>query len=165
MSVVKKYHVKPRLAEMIQKAGGLHVGEAIKRGQAVIDEHREEFLSEIDAAMAAMDALAAQADYDIEEMYKASTRVISACAVLTDESLAQASRSLCDLIDRASETGKINPLSVQVHLASMRMLHRSEASPDERAQILEGLTKVVEKQDRQAAAAQAKGEAEAASDT
>jgi hypothetical protein len=163
MSVVKKYHVKPRLASMIQKSGGLHVGEAIKRGQAVIDGHREEFLSEIDSAMAAMDALAAQPGYDIEEMYKASTRVISACAVLTDESLAHASRSMCDLIDRASETGRINPMSVKVHLASMRLLHRSDAGPDERALILQGLAQVVAKQDRQAAA-QAKAEADGASE-
>ena len=159
MSVVKKYHVKPRLATLIKQSGGMYVGEALKRGQAVIEEHLEDCLSEIDLAMAAMEALAAKADYDIEEMYTASTRVIAACAVLSDESLAQAARSLCDLIDRASETGKINPMSVQVHLASMKLLHRSEAGPDERAQIIKGLALVVEKQERQA---QAQAEAAAA---
>ena len=86
--------------------------------------------------------------------------------MLSDESLAQAARSLCDLIDRASETGKINPMSVQVHLASMKLLHRSEAGPDERAQIIKGLALVVEKQERQAQAqaeaAAAKAAAEAA---
>lgn len=159
MSVVKKYHVKPRLASLIKKPGGMHVGEAIKRGQAVIDERVEEYLSDIDVAMEAMEKLAATPGYDIEEMYVASTRVIAACAVLTDDSLARASRSLCDLIDRASETGKLNPASVKVHLASMRLLHRSEAGPDEREQILDGLAKVVEKQERQAQAEAAKGQA------
>lgn len=163
MSVVKKYTVKPRLASLIRKPGGLHVGEAIKRGQAVIEDRRELCLNEIDEGLAAMEALFAQPGYDIEEMYVIATRVIGACVIFSDEILASAARSLCDLIDRASETGRINQSSVQVHLASLRLLHRSDAPPEAQAQILQGLTQVVEKQERQAQAqAEAQARAEAA---
>lgn len=149
MSVVRKFHVKTRLSSLIRAPGGLHAGEAIRRGEAVLAEHREACLDRIDEALARLDALFATPGSDPEQMYDTAADIVAFCASPRDGSLAEAARSLCELIDRASDGGRLNRSSVQVHLASMRLLHRTDAGPEARAAILDGLAKVVEKQQGQ----------------
>lgn len=148
MSFVRKFHVKSRLASLIRQPGGMHVSEALKRGEAALGEHRESCLAHIDAAFARIEGLIATPGYDPEAVYEASADIVALCAVFTDDSLASVSRSLCELIDRASDGGTLDDRSVQVHLASMRLLHRTGAGPEQRAAIVEGLAKVVDRQSR-----------------
>jgi hypothetical protein len=148
MSVVRKYHVKTRLSTLIRAPGGIHAGEAIRRSEAGLAEHHEGCLNQIDEDLARLDVLLATRGFDPEEMYAVASEIVALCAVFTDESLADAARSLCELIDRASDGGRLDHSSIQVHLASMRLLHRTGAGPEARAAILSGLAKVVEKQDR-----------------
>ena len=150
MSVVRKFHVTPRLAKLIKAPGGLYVPEALKRGAAAIEASRESCLSEIDAALAAMDALAATPGFDPEVMYDQSARLIAFCGACADDSLATAARSLCELLDRAGEAGRRDDRGVKVHLASLRLLHRTEADPATRKAILAGLAQVVDRYDRDA---------------
>ncbi|MES2722636.1 MAG: hypothetical protein V4656_05740 [Pseudomonadota bacterium] len=152
MSVVRKFHVTPRLAKLIKAPGGLYVPEALKRGAAAMEESRESSLSEIDAALAAMDAMAATPGFDPEAMYEQSARLISFCGAFDDDSLATAARSLCELLDRAGEAGRRDDRGVQVHLASLRLLHRTGADEATRKVILKGLAQVVDRYERDAKA-------------
>jgi hypothetical protein len=148
MSVVRKFHVKARLATLIRQPGGMHVGEALKRGEAALAAQREGCLVHIDAALERIEGLIATPGYDPEVVYEASADIVALCAVFTDDSLASVSRSLCELIDRASEGGTLDDRSVQVHLASMRLLHRTDAGPEARAAIVDGLAKLLDRQSR-----------------
>jgi hypothetical protein len=152
MSVVRKFHVTPRLAQLIKAPGGLYVPEALKRGAAAMEESRETCLSEVDEALATMDAMAATPGFDAEAMYEQSARLISFCGAFDDDSLATAARSLCELLDRAGEAGRRDDRGVQVHLASLRLLHRTEADEATRKVILKGLAQVVDRYDRDAKA-------------
>lgn len=152
MSVVRKFHVTPRLAQLIKAPGGLYVPEALKRGAAAMEESRETCLSEVDEALATMDAMAATPGFDAEAMYEQSARLISFCGAFDNDSLATAARSLCELLDRAGEAGRRDDRGVQVHLASLRLLHRTEADEATRKVILKGLAQVVDRYDRDAKA-------------
>ncbi|MFZ3005512.1 MAG: hypothetical protein WA047_05005 [Phenylobacterium sp.] len=152
MSVVRKFHVTPRLAQLIKAPGGLYVPEALKRGAAAMEESRETCLSEVDEALATMDAMAATPGFDAEAMYEQSARLISFCGAFDNDSLATAARSLCELLDRAGEAGRSDDRGVQVHLASLRLLHRTEADEATRKVILKGLAQVVDRYDRDAKA-------------
>lgn len=150
MTVVRKFHVTPRLAKLIKAPGGLYVPEALKRGAAAMEEAREACLSEVDEALATMDAMAATPGFDAEAMYAQSARLISFCGAFADDSLATAARSLCELLDRAGEAGRRDDRGVQVHLASLRLLHRTEADEATRKAILQGLAQVVDRYERDA---------------
>lgn len=152
MSVVRKFHVTPRLVQLIKAPGGLYVPEALKRGAAAMEESRETCLSEVDEALATMDAMAATPGFDAEAMYEQSARLISFCGAFDNDSLATAARSLCELLDRAGEAGRRDDRGVQVHLASLRLLHRTEADEATRKVILKGLAQVVDRYDRDAKA-------------
>ncbi|MDO8798969.1 hypothetical protein [Phenylobacterium sp.] len=152
MSVVRKFHVTPRLAQLIKAPGGLYVPEALKRGAAAMEESRETCLSEVDEALATMDAMAATPGFDAEAMYEQSARLISFCGAFDNDSLATAARSLCELLDRAGEAGRRDDRGVQVHLASLRLLHRTEADEATRKVILKGLAQVVDRYGRDAKA-------------
>lgn len=152
MSVVRKFMVTPRLASLIKAPGGLYVAEALKRGAAAVEASRDTCLSEVDAALDEMDALAKTPGFDPEAMYNQSARLICFCGAFAEDSLATAARSLCELLDRAGEAGRRDDRGVKVHLSSLRLLHRSEADEETRKAILAGLSQVVDRYERDAKA-------------
>lgn len=149
MSTVRKFRVQTRLASMIREPGGIHISEALKRGDEVIAAQTDKFLDQIDACLASIETLFADPGHDPEEMYRLSTDIVSLCAVLPDPSLADVARSLCELIDQAGETGRGRPKAdaVQVHIASMKLLHRTGLDPAASREIVMSLGKMVAKLD------------------
>ncbi|CAN5761430.1 hypothetical protein BH11PSE1_BH11PSE1_07830 [soil metagenome] len=150
MSVVRKFHVTTNLSKLIKAPGGMYVPEALKRGQAALEASRDTCLTEVDEALAAMEALVAVPGFDPEAVYKESARLITFCGAFSDDSLLTAARSLCELVDRAGEAGRRDDRGVKVHLASLRLLHRSEADAETRKAILAGLSQVVDRYERDA---------------
>lgn len=148
MSTVRKFRVKPRLASMMKEPGGIHISEALKRGEEAVAGYTEVSLDQIDACIARIEAMAADPRADTEVMYRLSTDIVSLCAVLPDPALSEVARSLCELIDHAGETGRLKPQAVQVHIASMKLLHRTGLDPAASQEILESLVKMVAKLDR-----------------
>ena len=150
MSTVRKFRVKTRLASMIKEPGGIHVSEALKRGEEVIVAQTEVCLDQIDACLASIESLFADPAHDPEEMYRLSTDIVSYCAVLPDSSLSEVARSLCELIDQAVEAGRGRPKAeaVRVHIASMKLLHRTGLDAGASQEILESLTRMVAKFER-----------------
>ncbi|MDO9247144.1 MAG: hypothetical protein Q7U11_11815, partial [Phenylobacterium sp.] len=57
-----------------------------------------------------------------------------------------------ELLDRAGEAGRRDDRGVKVHLASLRLLHRTDADEATRKAILAGLAQVVDRYDRDAKA-------------
>lgn len=152
MSVVRKFHVTTNLSKLIKAQGGMYVSEALKRGAAAVEASRETCLTEVDEALAAMDELVAKPGFDPESVYEQSARLIAFCGVFADDALATAARSLCELLDRAGEAGRRDDRGVKVHLASLRLLHRTEANAETRKAILAGLAQVVDRYERDAKA-------------
>ena len=148
MSTVRKFRVKTRLASMIREPGGIHVSEALKRGEEVIASQTDVCLEQIDLCIARIEAMFKEPDHDPEEMYRLSTDIVTLCAVLPDPALAEVARSLCELIDQASESGRRKPQAVQVHIASMKLLHRTGLDAAASQEILESLNRMVAKLDR-----------------
>lgn len=148
MSTVRKFRVKTRLASMIKEPGGIHVSEALKRGEEAIASHSEASLNMIDDCLARIEALFTDPKSDPEEMYRLSTDIVTLCAVLPDPALSEVARSLCELLDHSIEAGRLNHQAVQVHIASMKLLHRTGLGPEASQEILESLTRMVAKLDR-----------------
>ena len=148
MSTVRKFRVKTRLSSMIKEPGGIHISEALKRGEEVIASQTEVCLDQIDKCIARIEALFSDPNHDPEEMYRLSTDIVTLCAVLPDPALSEVARSLCELIDQASETGRRKPQAVQVHIASMKLLHRTGLDSSASHEILHSLNKMVAKLDR-----------------
>lgn len=68
MSTVRKFRVKTRLASMIREPGGIHISEALKRGDEVIAAQTGKCLDQIDAYPASVETLFADPGHDPEEM-------------------------------------------------------------------------------------------------
>ncbi|MFM8755262.1 MAG: hypothetical protein ACKODL_11355 [Phenylobacterium sp.] len=148
MTKVRKFRVKTRLSSMIKEPGGIHVSEALKRGEAVIASRVDDYLNEIDVCIAGIEANFANPKGDPEEMYRLATNIVTLCAVLPDPALSEVARSLCELIDQTGETGRRNPQAIQVHIASMKLLHRTGLDLKASEEILDSLKKMVAKLDR-----------------
>lgn len=148
MTKVRKFRVKTRLSSMITEPGGIHVSEALKRGEAVIASRVDDYLNEIDVCIAGIEANFANPKGDPEEMYRLATNIVTLCAVLPDPALSEVARSLCELIDQTGETGRRNPQAIQVHIASMKLLHRTGLDLKASQEILDSLRKMVAKLDR-----------------
>ena len=148
MTKVRKFRVKTRLSAMIKEPGGIHVSEALRRGEAVIASRADDYLNEIDVCIASIEANFADPKGDPEEMYRLATNIVTLCAVLPDPALSEVGRSLCELIDQSGETGRRNPQAIQVHIASMNLLHRTGLDLKASQEILDSLRKMVAKLDR-----------------
>jgi hypothetical protein len=146
MSVVRKFRPKLNLTKLMKSPGGMYVNEALKRADQALEAMQEECLSGVDEALDKMEALrkgAPGAALDIETMYTLSSSVIDLCGGITQTGLETAGRSLCDYLDRLGEGERLDLRGVDVHIASMRLLHRSPAPPEARKAILDGLAQVV----------------------
>lgn len=137
MSVVKIY-ARSRLAESMQRPGGVTVREALLKADAVIAAHRAECLDEIDRAL----DLLSDARLGPAQLYHQASNVIAMCIDPSDADLATAARSLCELLDRVEDGGAVDPRSVRLHLAAMRALHRTEADQRVRREVLAGLAQL-----------------------
>jgi hypothetical protein len=149
MSEVKKSRMKPRLGQLMAEKGGMYVAEALKRADAALETLREPSLSGIDSYIALLDGLLAS-DLDdvtrISALYRRAADIVSLSGAERNESVEVAARSLCDLLDDAESLTPSLLAGVQVHVASIKLLHRAAADPTVQGPILQGLAALVEKQ-------------------
>uniref|UniRef100_B0SZA4 Uncharacterized protein n=1 Tax=Caulobacter sp. (strain K31) TaxID=366602 RepID=B0SZA4_CAUSK len=150
MSEVKKSRMRPRLGQLIsQKGGGMYVAEALKRADATLETLREPSLVGIDDYIAALEALMVSEADDakrIEALYARAADIVSLCGAERNEAVQVAARSLCDLLDEADDLSSSVQAGVKVHIASIKLLHRTDSDPSMHDIILEGLASVLEKQ-------------------
>jgi len=149
MSEVKKSRMRPRLGLLMAQKGGMYVAEALKRADATLETLREPSLTGIDAYIIALDALLASDADDrakIEGLYARAGDIVSLCGAERNEAVQVAARSLCELLDEADTLSPAVRAGVQVHIASIKLLHRTDSDPAMHDVILQGLAKVLEKQ-------------------
>ncbi|WP_374570138.1 hypothetical protein [Phenylobacterium sp.] len=139
MSVVRKFLPKTALTKMMKEAGDISASEALRRADVALGELEAGCLDAVDQALDALETSAKSAQPDLDAMYKHSADIVGLCGAFPAEGLDEAARSLCDYLDLVSE-GEPHDLRVTgVHIASMRLLHRSDAPSEVRRQIVEGL--------------------------
>lgn len=148
MTVVRKFKVPNRLAQQMLGRGGVMVKDAIKASEDSLAEIREQGLAALDELLESMMTAcrpdSATPDEDLEALYIKASSVIDVSGFLPDSGLAEASVSLCDLVDACQESGVTDWRSVQVHLDALALLRRQGESlgPTGREMVLEGLRKV-----------------------
>lgn len=143
MSVVRKFRPQLALTEMMRKSGDISAREALKRADTALHEMEEACLGGVDVAMEELESQLKSSSPDIERMYKLSSDVVGLCGGLSAIGLDDAARSLCDYLDRVGEGEPLDHRVAAVHVASMRLLHRSDAPREARQEVLDGLAKVV----------------------
>ena len=83
MSTVRKFRAKTRLSTMIKEPGGIHVSEALKRGEAAIALQSETSLNLIDSSLARIEALFA----DLGKVWDGLDGVVHAVAFAPREAI------------------------------------------------------------------------------
>lgn len=141
----RRFRPNLSLTAKMKQPGGMHAGEAIRRADATLETLQEGCLTGIDEALDKIEAMIAAgraSTPDLHGMYVASANVIDLCGGVAQGGLETAARSLCDYLDRLEEGERLDHRGIDVHVASMRLLHRTGASPAERQVVLDGLAQV-----------------------
>jgi chemotaxis protein histidine kinase CheA len=143
---VRKFAPTNRLAEMIGLPGGKTVRDAVQDAEAAVEEHRPEVLADIDAQIAALERLAAQPEPEAQALYRISAGIIEHAGMFGLAHVGEAAFSLCELIDRMELRGQWDRASVDVHVASIRLLQGlGDDEAGQREHLLRGLKAVTAK--------------------
>jgi hypothetical protein len=156
MSVVRHIPYVNRLAKAISIPGGKRVADALADADANLKAIEVPTLEAVDAYIASIQGLAARPD-DAEalaQIYAESNIIIGLAGVFGLKDLSGAAYSLCELVDSRPAGRGVDPVSMAVHVDSLRVLRQGDAiDPAQRAAMLDGLGKVVARAKRAAVAA------------
>jgi hypothetical protein len=148
MTVITHKRRKSRLAEMIDKPGGISIGVALRQAQANIDERRAPSLDAVAEMIGSL--LTVEPPTSLEdnferliEVYRSTNAIIDVASPFGLNDLCEAAGHLCNLVD-AAPTGKLFDWRiVTVHAQAMQMLLHLPADADEARQtVLASLQKV-----------------------
>jgi len=147
VSLVRTIRKQPLLAQIMQTAGGVHARTALEQARAVIASTRGENIDAIGAALTRMGewrALAAPGEDDWNQLFEASSSVISLCDPDEDVHLVRAARLLCDYINRtraASRSAAIGGLFI----STMKSVASQEADEAARAEVMRRLEDLIQR--------------------
>ena len=125
MTVITHTQRKSRLAEMLDRPGGVSVGVALAQARANLDGLQDQARAIIGDNIA---ALLAKPDPNLIEpmrldlAYSASSQIIDAASPFAMDDLCIAARGLCDLLDAAPRTGGFDWRISTVHAQAMKLL-------------------------------------------
>lgn len=125
MTVITHVQRKSRLAEMVDRPGGVSVGVALAQAKANLDGLKDQALAIISENIG---ALLAPPTPDIPEAlrldsaYAASSQVIDAASPFALDDLCTAAKGLCDLLDAAPRQGGFDWRIATVHAQAMKLL-------------------------------------------
>lgn len=143
MTVVKRTVVRSRLSQMIDTAGGVSVGAALKDAQSRLADLEPQSREHVRATVAELTALtrpAQEADLPaaLERAYALASGVLDAAGMFDNRALCAAAASLCDLID--GDEADFDWRVVPVHAQAMSLiLSLPPEADDARQRILDGL--------------------------
>lgn len=148
MTVITHKRRQSRLAEMIDKPGGISIGLALRQAQANIDERREPSLEAVAEMITSL--LAVEPPTSLEEnferlidVYRGSNAIIDVGSPFRLDDLCEAASNLCNLVDAAPAGELFDWRIVTVHAQAMQMLLRLPEDADEARQtVLASLQKV-----------------------
>ncbi|WP_242076735.1 chemotaxis protein CheE [Brevundimonas diminuta] len=125
MTVITHTQRKSRLAEMLDRPGGVSVGVALAQARANLDGLQEQARAIIGDNIA---ALLAKPDPNLiepmrlDQAYSASSQIIDAASPFEMDDLCTAAKGLCDLLDAAPRQGGFDWRIATVHAQAMKLL-------------------------------------------
>lgn len=125
MTVITHMQHKSRLAQMVDKPGGVSVGVALAQAKANLDTLKDQARAVIAQNIA---GLLAEPSPDLPEpvrldmAYAASSQIIDAASPFAMDDLCIAAKGLCDLLDAAPRAGGFDWRIPTVHAQAMKLL-------------------------------------------
>ncbi|MFC3077892.1 hypothetical protein ACFODL_07320 [Phenylobacterium terrae] len=149
MSAVRFFVPENRLGKLLRIPGGAPVADAVVAAEAGLAELEAPAREELAAALAAVEACAAQrpAQFEaagLEELYGLAQGAIGLASLCQRPSVDEALRSLCDLLDHLARCERWDAEAVSVHVRSLRLLMGEAGAKDGEAAaaVLQGLRRV-----------------------
>lgn len=137
MSVIRILQ-QSRLGAKMSQRGGILIGDALKAAEKVILEQRENCLAEIDRALERL----SNPEMEHAALYTEAANVVAMCVGPEDKAVAAAAGSLCDLLDASQESRVVDRRAIDLHVASIRALHRTNADAAVKRDVLAGLARL-----------------------
>lgn len=127
MTVVRKFKIPNRLRAALFSGGGKRIDEAVADADAGLATLAEACLAAVADCIARIEGefgaqVVDRESRDMAELYRLSGRIIDACAPIEPKALADAARSLCDVLDYAMEAGRWDTAAVDVHINALKLL-------------------------------------------
>jgi len=127
MTVVRKFKIPNRLRAALFSGGGKRIDEAVADADAGMATLVEACLAAVADCIARIESgfgsqVAGRETHDMGELYRLSAAIIDACAPIEPKALADAARSLCDILDYAMEAGRWDWPAVDIHIDALRLL-------------------------------------------
>jgi hypothetical protein len=125
MTVITHTQRKSRLAEMLDRPGGVSIGVALAQARANLDGLQDQARAIIGDNIA---VLLAKPDPNLIEpmrldlAYSASSQIIDAASPFSMDDLCTAAKGLCDLLDAAPRQGGFDWRIATVHAQAMNLL-------------------------------------------
>ncbi|WBT04668.1 chemotaxis protein CheE [Brevundimonas vesicularis] len=125
MTVITHTQRKSRLAEMLDRPGGVSIGVALAQARANLDGLQDQARAIIGDNIA---VLLAKPDPNLIEpmrldlAYSASSQIIDAASPFSMDDLCTAAKGLCDLLDAAPRQGGFDWRIATVHAQAMKLL-------------------------------------------
>ena len=139
----KQYKPKLALYDILDKPGGVSVEMAMRRADAALEHHREDASKALSLTMQKLDALTIARTLAPDQFYERATFVLDIAGIFQPP-LCRAANSLCDLVQRMQAADRWDWPSIEVHLASMRLLMGKTDDKEPSVQtVLKGLGAVV----------------------
>lgn len=142
-----------RFKQMVNRADGMRISDAIKKAEANIEAYKDTGLQAVDEKIAEMQFICAAlkelpAPQLERKLYLLSNDVFAAAGMFGQPELSEAAYSLCDLLGNRPENVPLMWESINVHVASMRLLRQTPADTDTAARqaVLAGLKQVTARQ-------------------
>ena len=149
MTVITHARRKSRLAKLIDSAGGVSVGVALDQARANIAGLRERGLQEVGRRIEELAAIPlpgapGPAEGVLQQVYRAAGDIVDAAAPFGLEEICAVAISLCDVVDRMSDSPSPDWRVVEVHAGSLRLLNALPPEAEaERGQIIDQLAEMV----------------------
>ena len=150
MSSFAQHQRGNRLAQLVNRPGGMSATEAARAADANLALIRDDTVAHIEAAVDRMLAIGAalQAGPDepaLTELYALGNRVGGMAGIFGLDGLGEVSFNLCNLIDRLKVLGTWNAPAMAVHMDSIRLVRSGEMDVDNRyAAVVRALRRVVD---------------------
>lgn len=127
MTVVRKFKIPNRLRAALFTGGGKRIDEAVADADAGLATLVEACLAAVADCIARIDSgygsqVAGRETHDMGDLYRLSAAIIDACAPIEPKALADAARSLCDVLDYAMEANRWDWPAVDIHIDALRLL-------------------------------------------
>ncbi len=127
MTVVRKFKIPNRLRASLFSGGGKRIDQAVTDADAGLATLAEACMAAVADCIARIEAgfgaqVADRETHEMTELYRLSAAIIDACAPIEPKALADAARSLCDVLDFAMEAGRWDWPAVDIHVNALRLL-------------------------------------------